>query len=68
MDRFPDAVTPEGCVIIRYDGPLHYASQAHFKDFVTGLIDRRRERGEKVFRIVLHAESCLLYTSDAADE
>lgn len=66
VDRFPEAVTPEGCVILRYDGPLHYASQAHFKDFVSGLIDRRRERGEKVFRIVLHAESIAYIDASAS--
>ena len=66
VDRFPDAVTPEGCVILRYDGPLHYASQAHFKDFVSGLIERRRERGEKVSRIVLHAESIAYIDASAS--
>lgn len=67
VDRFPDAVTPEGCIIVRYDGPLHYASQAHFKDFVSGLIDRRRQRGETVSRVVLHAESIPYVDASSTD-
>ena len=67
VDRFPDAVTSEGCIIVRYDGPLHYASQAHFKDFVSGLIERRRERGESVSRVVLHAESIPYVDASSTD-
>lgn len=56
VDRFPEATLLPGWLIVRYDGPLHYASQAHFKEF---LQDRIRARGDAqaVHTILLHAES-----------
>ena len=57
VDRFPGAKQVKGWVIIRYDGPLHYASQAHFKDYLNGRIAQRRSEGDEVERLLLHAES-----------
>ncbi len=57
VERFPEAQRMPGWIIVRYDGPLHYASQAHFKDYLGERIGQRRANGEDVKRVLLHAES-----------
>jgi SulP family sulfate permease len=57
VDRFPEARRIPGWIIVRYDGPLHYASQVHFKDYLGQRLERRKANGEEVSRVLLHAES-----------
>ena len=44
-------------MLIRYDGPLNYASQSHFKDYILGRIDIREDEGDPIRRVVLSAKS-----------
>ena len=57
LKRFPNAEKAPRQLILRYDGPLNYASQSHFKDFVLHQIDMRERQGDRVERIVLSAKS-----------
>lgn len=57
VDRFPEAQRVPGWLIIRYDGPLHYASLAHFRAFLSDRIAASGGRGDRVRHILLHAES-----------
>ena len=57
LNRFPSAQKTPGELILRYDGPLNYASQSHFKDFVLNRIDIREIEGDSIQRIVLSAKS-----------
>lgn len=57
LNRFPHAEKTRGQLILRYDGPLNYASQSHFKDFILNRIDIREMEGDSVNRIVLSAKS-----------
>lgn len=57
VDRFPAAERMEGWLIVRYDGPLHYASQAHFKEFLQHRLAERQAGGQPVHTVLLHAES-----------
>ena len=57
VHRFPEAIQPEGQLILRFDGPLNYASQAHFKRFVLSRLSNRQDKGEPIQRVVLSAES-----------
>ena len=57
LQRFPQAQKTKEAVILRFDGPLNYASQAHFKEFVLSRIAIRQEEGTSVIRVILSAES-----------
>jgi SulP family sulfate permease len=57
VDRFPDARPIRGWLIVRYDGPLHYASLAHFKGFLESRLNKRKALGDPIHTILLHAES-----------
>jgi len=57
VERFPKAQRIPGWLIIRYDGPLHYASQAHFKGFLKERLDALPSHSQPVHTVLLHAES-----------
>ena len=57
LNRFPEAVKAPGQLLIRYDGPLNYASQSHFKDFLLGRIEIREDEGDPIHRVVISAKS-----------
>lgn len=57
LDRFPNAKTTPNVVVLRFDGPLNYASQSHFKDFVLTRLASRQDQDETVHRMILSAES-----------
>jgi len=56
VERFPKAALVPGWLIVRYDGPLHYASQAHFQEFLKNRLAARGS-AQPVHTILLHAES-----------
>jgi SulP family sulfate permease len=41
--RFPEAQTHEGVLLVRYDGPLNFANQAHFRTTLTQLVQAQPE-------------------------
>ena len=57
LNRFPSAMKAPGQLLIRYDGPLNYASQSHFKDYLLSRIAIREEEGDPIRRVVLNAKS-----------
>jgi len=57
INRFPGATKARGTLIVRYDGPLNYASQAHFKGFILTRMAIRRGEGDPIETVVLSAES-----------
>ena len=57
LNRFPKAIKAPGQLIIRYDGPLNYASQSHFKDHLQRRLDIRENEGDPIRRVVLSAKS-----------
>lgn len=57
VERFPEAALVPGWLIVRYDGPLHYASLTHFKAFLERRLAARNTEQGAVHTIVLHAES-----------
>ena len=57
LNRFPQAVKAPGQLLIRYDGPLNYASQSHFKDYILSRIEIREAKGDPIHRVVLSAKS-----------
>ena len=57
LNRFPEATKPHGILIVRYDGPLNYASQGHFKAFILSRLAIRKEEGDPIQTVVLNAES-----------
>jgi len=57
VERFPEAAMVPGWLIVRYDGPLHYASLAHFKNFLKARLSARHDAEVPVHTILLHAES-----------
>lgn len=57
LNRFPKATKTPGQLIIRYDGPLNYASQSHFKDHLLRRLDIRQHEGDPIRRVVLSAKS-----------
>lgn len=57
LNRFPKAVKAPGQLLVRYDGPLNYASQSHFKDFILSRLDIRDVEGDPIHRVVLSAKS-----------
>ena len=54
VDRFPDAQTEIDVLVVRYDGALNFANQAHFKSSLNRLI---REKGPKLRLVVLQADT-----------
>ena len=50
LNRFPQAVKAPGQLLVRYDGPLNYASQSHFKDYILSRIDIREAKGDPIHR------------------
>lgn len=57
LNRFPEATKTRGSLLVRYDGPLNYASQAHFKGFILSRLVIRKEEGDPIQTVVLSAES-----------
>ena len=57
LNRFPKATKAPGQLIIRYDGPLNYASQSHFRDHLLRRLDIRENEGDPIRRVVLSAKS-----------
>ena len=57
LNRFPEATKTWGSLLVRYDGPLNYASQAHFKGFILSRLVIRKEEGDPIHTVVLSAES-----------
>jgi SulP family sulfate permease len=57
LNRFPEATKTRGSLLVRYDGPLNYASQAHFKGFILSRLVIRKEEGDPIHTVVLSAES-----------
>lgn len=57
LNRFPDATKAPGTLLVRYDGPLNYASQGHFKGFILSRLAIRKEEGDPIRTVVLSAES-----------
>ena len=57
LNRFPEATKAQGILIVRYDGPLNYASQGHFKAFILSRLAIRKEEGDPIRTVVLSAES-----------
>ena len=57
LNRFPKATKSPGQLLIRYDGPLNYASQSHFKDHLMRRLDIRENEGDPIRRVVLSAKS-----------
>ena len=57
LNRFPKATKSPGQLLIRYDGPLNYASQSHFKDHLLRRLDIRENEGDPIRRVVLSAKS-----------
>jgi SulP family sulfate permease len=57
LNRFPEATKAQGTLLVRYDGPLNYASQGHFKGFILSRIAIRQEEGDPIRTVVLSAES-----------
>ena len=67
VERFPEATLTPGWLIVRYDGPLHYASQAHFKAFLKSRMQSRSAEAAPVHTILLHAESIPYIDASACD-
>ena len=42
VDRFPQAQTLPDVLVVRYDGALNFANQAHFRSTLTALVNDRR--------------------------
>ena len=42
VDRFPQAHTLPDVLVVRYDGALNFANQAHFRSTLTALVNDRR--------------------------
>lgn len=57
LNRFPEATKAQGILLVRYDGPLNYASQGHFKGFILSRLAMRKEEGDPIRTVVLSAES-----------
>ncbi|MGB0171427.1 MAG: SulP family inorganic anion transporter [Flavobacteriales bacterium] len=57
LNRFPEATKTPGILLVRYDGPLNYASQGHFKGFILSRLAIRKEEGDPIRTVVLSAES-----------
>jgi SulP family sulfate permease len=57
LNRFPEATKAQGILFVRYDGPLNYASQGHFKGFILSRLAIRKEEGDPIRTVVLSAES-----------
>lgn len=57
LNRFPEATKTPGTLLVRYDGPLNYASQGHFKGFILSRLAIRKEEGDPIRTVVLSAES-----------
>lgn len=57
LNRFPEATKTRGSLLVRYDGPLNYASQSHFKGFILSRLVIRKEEGDPIHTVVLSAES-----------
>jgi SulP family sulfate permease len=57
LNRFPEATKAQGILLVRYDGPLNYASQGHFKGFILSRLAIRKEEGDPIWTVVLSAES-----------
>ena len=57
LNRFPKATKAPGQLIIRYDGPLNYASQSHFREHLLRRLDIRENEGDPIRRVVLSAKS-----------
>ena len=57
LNRFPEATKTPGILLVRYDGPLNYASQGHFQGFILSRLAIRKEEGDPIRTVVLSAES-----------
>lgn len=67
LNRFPSAVKAPGQLLVRYDGPLNYASQSHFKDYILSRIAIREDEGDPIRRLVLSAKSIPYLDATATD-
>ena len=54
VDRFPEAVTEPDVLVVRYDGALNFANQAHFRGTLTGLVN---DRSEELRLVVIQADT-----------
>lgn len=54
VDRFPQAQTDPDVLVVRYDGALNFANQAHFRSTLNRLVV---ERGEALRLVVLQADT-----------
>lgn len=66
LNRFPQAQKAKGQLIVRYDGPLNYASQSHFQEFILARMDIREKEGDPIHRVVLNAKSIPYLDASAA--
>ena len=67
LNRFPEATKTPGILLVRYDGPLNYASQGHFKAFILSRLSIRREEGDPIRTVVLSAESIAYLDATSTD-
>lgn len=67
LNRFPEATKTPGILLVRYDGPLNYASQGHFKAFILSRLSIRREEGDPIRTVVLSAESIAYLDATGTD-
>lgn len=67
LNRFPEAKKKPGILIVRYDGPIHFASQAHFKDFLQSRLRIRRAEGDPIHTVILSAKSIPYVDATATD-
>lgn len=67
LNRFPEATKTPGTLIVRYDGPIQYASQSHFKGFVQSRLRIRRAEGDPIRTVILSAESIPYVDATATD-
>jgi SulP family sulfate permease len=54
VDRFPEAQTAPDVLVVRYDGALNFANQAHFRSTMNSLVN---EKGNGLRLIVLQADT-----------
>lgn len=54
VDRFPEAQTAPDVLVVRYDGALNFANQAHFRGTLNSLVN---EKGNGLRLIVLQADT-----------
>ena len=54
VDRFPEAQTAPDVLVVRYDGALNFANQAHFRGTLNRLV---KEKGDGLRLVVLQADT-----------